>query len=692
MASGNAKTPVALTNSMITNTFNPNLEGVQTLNVSYEGFTDSFIVTVEDSIKSISIGNSPKTLYKYGESLDVTGGTIIVTKSSGNKETITLTASMVTGYNPNKLGKQTLTVTYKEKTVSFEVNVEDYVKDIEITKPTKDVYKIGESIDLTGGTVSKVMASGTATSPVAMQDSKVTIKGFDTTSEGAKLIQVTYEGFTKTFSITVIDEIKEAKINTLPNKTEYLYGEKLDLTGGKIEITKESGKTTIIDMTSDMVTGYNPKKLGNQTLTVTYEGEKIGEFIVNVEDKVVGLKITSPSKTDYEYGESLDLNGGKVSVVMASGAIEESTEMTASMVSGFDSKKIGTQTIQVEYKGLKGTFKVTVTDKVKGITLETELNKVEYEYGEELDLTGGTIKVIKSSGETILPITKNMVTGYNPNKSGTQIITVTYEGYTAKFIVFVNEEIKEDPEQPVNPEQPENPEKPEEPENPTQPEKPIEPADPNTPNKPADTDNGNNNGNNNNNNSNNNSSNNSNNAVNEENKNTPNSDSNNTATNQKPEQDLEDNSNNITESNNQNNSQGQDDQSQIVETKPTETLGVKDEKNEAISQEKIIAGIVGISGLFILLILILFKRNVKIYVEEEGKFQLGGFDKLTNKNRKIDVNRCLDGDTYNNRVKIRLSKAISEKLDQKEIEIKHRSEIIKYKIEYNEKPIEIILE
>ena len=44
-----------------------------------------------------------------------------------------------------------------------------------------------------------------------------------------------------------------------------------------------------------MVTGYNPKKLGDQTITVTYKGFK-QQFIVNVQDYVTKLQVKAPEK------------------------------------------------------------------------------------------------------------------------------------------------------------------------------------------------------------------------------------------------------------------------------------------------------------------------------------------------------------------------------------------------------------
>ncbi len=639
MASGATTSQVALTDSQITiSGYNPKQEGAQTIDVIYKGQKEQFGIIVENNIQSIIMKTTPKTEYKYGEPLNITGGTIETIRSNGAKETINITTSMVTGYNPNKIGKQKITVTYKDKTTSYEVDVKDYIEDIDIVKPNKLVYKIGEKIDLTDGKVKPIMASKTATTPVAMTNSEVQIEGFDTSTEGAKTIKVTYKGYTKSFGITVINQTSSMTIKTLPNKLEYKYGEQLDLTGGTI--VKQGSETKIINITKDMVTGYNSKKIGNQTLTVTYEG-LTQEFIVNVKDYITKLELKKPKKVDYEYGENLDLTGGTISIITASGKVDENTYMTASMISGYDKTKEGTQTITVEYKGLQGKFQVSVKDKIKAISLNNEPNKNNYKKGEALDITGATIDIIKSSGINTIPVTYEMISGYNPQNSGLQVVTITYKGFKTKFLVLVaeKEEVKE-PEQEEIKEEPKKEEKQEEAK--TEIIKTV------TKNKTI--------------------------IINNNTKD---------ETKEKEEQPAEEKVETpINEENNK------EPNTEPTEKKETATLGVKDEK---INDSKKLAGFMCILGTLMLLLLLIFKRNVKIYVEEDGEFVLGGIDKITKKNPKLNIDEYLDGETYPNKVKVHLSDSISEKLDGKEIEIKHRGKIIKIKIVYDDKPYEIIL-
>ena len=623
MASGVTTFKVALTDSQITiSGYNPKQEGAQTIDVTYKGQKEQFGVIVENNIQSIIMKATPKTEYRYGEPLNIAGGTIETIRSNGAKETINITSSMVTGYNPNKIGKQKITVTYKDKTTSYEVEVKDYIEDIDIVKPNKLVYKIGEKIDLTDGKVKPIMASKTATTPVAMTNPEVQIEGFDTSTEGAKTIKVTYKGYTKTFGITVIDQTKSMTIKTLPNKLEYKYGESLDLTGGTLEF-KKGNETQIINITQDMITGYNSKEIGNQTLTVTYQG-LTQEFIVNVKDYIAKLEIEKPKKIDYEYGENLDLTGGKLSIITASGKVDEKIDITLAMVSGYDKIKEGIQTITVEYKGLQGEFQVSVKDKIKAIALNSEPNKINYKNGEAIDITGATINIVKSSGIKTIPVTYDMISGYNPQNSGLQVVTVTYEGFKTKFLVSVAEKEKQEQKQ-----------------------EEIKQEDSKAVimNKTVII----------------------NNNIKEDKQ------------EQLPEEKVE---TPINEDKNQNLN------TDSTKEKERVTPEVKDEK---INRNKQIAAAIGIAGLILLLLLLFFKRNVKIYVEENGEFVLGGIDKLTKKHPELNIDEYLDGETYPNKVKIHLSDKISEKLDGKEIKIKHRGKIIKIKVVYEDKPYEIIL-
>ena len=192
---------VNVTSSMISG-YNKNQLDEQTVTVTHVGLTTTFKVTVVDFVSGIEMKNLPaKVSYKYGEELDVAGGKINVVKASGAKQEVALVASMVSGYNKNQIGEQTLTVTHLEKTTTFKVNVVDYAVAIEIKSlPTKVEYKTGEELDVAGGVLKVTKASGAVEEVPFTKDM---ISGFDSSKAGELTLTVTYEGLTTTYTINL---------------------------------------------------------------------------------------------------------------------------------------------------------------------------------------------------------------------------------------------------------------------------------------------------------------------------------------------------------------------------------------------------------------------------------------------------------------------------------------------------------
>ena len=116
---------------------------------------------MEEAIQEISILSLPKKLSYYcGEPIDIAGGTIQVTYVSGDAMELPLSVEMLTGYDPNRLGSQTLTVTYKEFTATFDIQVSKKpiaTKILLKSMPTNSKYVQGTKFDLSGSAISVFM-------------------------------------------------------------------------------------------------------------------------------------------------------------------------------------------------------------------------------------------------------------------------------------------------------------------------------------------------------------------------------------------------------------------------------------------------------------------------------------------------------------------------------------------------------
>ena len=243
---------------------------------------------------------------------DLTGGVIRVHYNPNaykNKE-VPITRSMISGFDISKEGVQTVTVTCSGNTVTFQVQVvETIVTSVAVQKlPTKTQYVQNgkETLDLTGGTLLVTYNDGT-TAEIPMTGDMVA--SFDNTQLGTTKVGLKYEDCTTEFQVTIVaPELSSISIGALPAKTAYLHKlEALDVTGGVLQVNYTGGITETVNLTPEMVTGFDNAVLGAQTLTVSHLGMTT-TFSVEIKKLTVVFKNFDGSiisSAEYAYGEKV---------------------------------------------------------------------------------------------------------------------------------------------------------------------------------------------------------------------------------------------------------------------------------------------------------------------------------------------------------------------------------------------------
>ncbi len=104
--------------------YDMNKIGAQTITVEYNGFTATFGMTVKQkSIIALAITQKPdKRSYIEGEQLDLNG--MVITALYDNNTSEEITNYSVSGYSPDSIGTQLITVSYGGAQISFTVTVE----------------------------------------------------------------------------------------------------------------------------------------------------------------------------------------------------------------------------------------------------------------------------------------------------------------------------------------------------------------------------------------------------------------------------------------------------------------------------------------------------------------------------------------------------------------------------------------
>ena len=177
--------------------------GKKTITVSYAGKTTTFTVDVQAIVVTgISVKKAPnKTEYFVGDSYDGTGLVVNVTYNNGTNKDIT-TGFTTSGFSSAAAGKNTVTVSYEGFTAAFDVTIKAVeLTGIEIAKqPTKTTFNTGDELDTAGLVLTLKYNNGTTKTT----DTGYTVSGYDTDKAGEQTITVSYEGFTATYKVTLI--------------------------------------------------------------------------------------------------------------------------------------------------------------------------------------------------------------------------------------------------------------------------------------------------------------------------------------------------------------------------------------------------------------------------------------------------------------------------------------------------------
>ena len=156
-----------------------------------------------------------------------------------------------------------------------------HVASVELeTLPVRLVYSLNESFSADGGMI-RVHCENDTEELVSLN--KTVIDGFDSSAVGVQTLTVTYGGKTTTFEIEIVAKtLQSVAVSVMPDMITYLEGTAFSAAGGRLTLTYDDGTTEEIDLTENMVSGFDPNVVGVQTLTVTYE-DKTTTFEVTVE-------------------------------------------------------------------------------------------------------------------------------------------------------------------------------------------------------------------------------------------------------------------------------------------------------------------------------------------------------------------------------------------------------------------------
>ena len=442
---------------------------------------DGRMVSIKLLPREIRLGKYLRATYVVGESLDVEGATIRVLYDDKRSEEIPLTADMVSGYDPEKLGRQTLRVSYGGQYVPFDVMVADEgsVKGLRIYGDTL-LLEQGESLD--GFSVYLSIYYGDEEISIPLTTDMVS--DYDPEKLGRQTLTVSYGGLTTTLEVEVFSHEEAAEKKAFYEKVSWLVGiyycmahegpsvgesfvgwspENMRFTGKLTEANQEALLQTIVwDKGFEIV----DKDLLPPPEGVSGSGY-YGYFFKVSEDSMHRLEYYDALVYDFPSLMALscyrpEANCFLVPFVDGWGGPSHEIARYATVTQ----KENGNWLIQQrkpspdagQWEGFGEEiyqFDMEITQDYRLVSFEIIMEKLTwktppaktvYEKGEALDLSGAVITAHHGTGKSFdIPVTPDMVSGYDPEKSGKQTLTVTYGGRQITFDVTVAAEAENTP-------------------------------------------------------------------------------------------------------------------------------------------------------------------------------------------------------------------------------------------------------
>ncbi len=260
-------------------------------NRTYLKDKDVWFAAVEDiEVEGLEDGGMKMS---YGETRDVVASAL-PQDAAVKKLTYSSSDESIVEILPNgrmtAVGVGTVTITVAsvgnpEVEVSFSVVVTKIPLSNIVLGQTSSTRRIGVNFDI----VVTYQPANVSVKGVTFSSSDPAVAVVDTNGKvttvgpGTCTITVTYTDDptkTATYTLTVVKSVASLEI-TEPTKVNYVYGESFDATGLKVTAVYDDGSKRELSASEYSLTGYSASTLGEQIITVSYEGVT-AEFVAEV--------------------------------------------------------------------------------------------------------------------------------------------------------------------------------------------------------------------------------------------------------------------------------------------------------------------------------------------------------------------------------------------------------------------------
>ena len=354
-----------------------------------------------------------KTVVEWNEDLDLTNLVVKAVYDEG-KVTTTLKSNeykiSLGNFDKTVANTYTITVTFKEKSATFEVIVKERPAPVATaitidTANVKKAYEWGEAFDATNLVVTKTMDYGNpqvATNEEIEVDSSL----FNAEVAGTYTIVVKLKNtnYSQSFEVTVKERpapvILGIEIDTTNVKKSFNWGEAFNANNLVVIIVKNYGEnvTATSDLYEVISTNFNSQVAGTYTITVLLSGTNYSKtYTVTVsEPQVLSIELNTENvKKVFDYNDNFTSENLVVTKVTEAGNVVASENEINIDYSAFNGTVAGNYNIVVNLNGttFSQSYSVTVNPlTISGIKVNTENLQTSFylgqpvEFGENLQI------------------------------------------------------------------------------------------------------------------------------------------------------------------------------------------------------------------------------------------------------------------------------------------------------------------
>lgn len=326
------------------------------LTLTYSGKT---ITNISCQIKAIELVNVTlkesfkDTVYFVGETINLSGNKLILSYNNSTTKEIDISSSMILNFSTAYSGNKQFIIIYDNFSIIVNYTVLDVIAtSIELVSNFESTtYFVGDKINLSGAQI-KITYNNETTEILPVELNM--IRNFSTSTAGTKNLTITYKEVSLTSEYTVSEIVAlELTLSKPFNKTTYYTGQQLDVSGAEITINYSNGKSETLEVTNSMVKTFSTALGGeNKKMKITYNGLSVYTNYTVIERLI---SVHTSIQNTYSINEELNVEGGQLIITYNNGTPTEYIDITAEMITGFDSTTAGTKYLTITYDGTKLT-------------------------------------------------------------------------------------------------------------------------------------------------------------------------------------------------------------------------------------------------------------------------------------------------------------------------------------------------